>query len=188
MELEEVKLRRTNVNYLHGALRLHRRQYDLLWCDGNTVKCSQVNFINQLDSTFSVQLHGERVIWCHSDSKAGIMRTLWSAPIDRHSNPEQFLAVVLDNRLEVLLFTSDNKIVKHKEISEKVTPRGCSWHPSQPVLAIVSNLRAAVFRLTGDAEHVTLPRMTERYYLKSTNMLSKTVRSPCVEDARYISP
>ena len=152
-ELGICKLLWSNINYLHQSLQIlgktveNVQSGEFVWTDGENVWLSPVNFKSNDGKTI-----------CNSEERSlvgkfenfvfGISSSvLWKG------SSGYFIAVVLKEKIVVLWRTIGETAVKRvKEYSAVCLPQGCVWHPTFPLLAVLSKMSAVLLCFSEEFE------------------------------------
>lgn len=139
LELGICKLLRSNINYLHQSLQIFSknvenvRSGELVWTDGESVWLSPVNFKSNDGETICTSK--ER---CLVGEFENFVFGISSSVLTKGSTG-YYIAVVLKETVVVLWRKIGETVVKLvKEYPAVCLPQGCVWHPTVPLLAILS--------------------------------------------------
>ena len=149
LELGSCKLLRSNVNYLHQNLHIFGKNVEnvhsgeLVWTDGESVWLSSVNFA---DTTCALQeccLVGEFGSFVLGTACSGLIK----------GSTGYYITVILKEKVVVLWRRIGEAVVKLvKEYFTECLPEGCVWHPTLPLLAVLSKTSAVLLRFSEELE------------------------------------
>ena len=152
---------RSNANYLHQSVRKYTENVrnapilELAWTDGERVwsslmhlssDCGNVSSFTSAKKTFLIgEFEGFAYgVFCSSFT---------------NGNDEYYIAVVLKEKVVILSRKIGDDVVKLvKEYSTECIAQGCSWHPSLPMLAVLSKSAAVLLSFSEDC--IVLPIKT----------------------------
>lgn len=152
-ELGICKLLWSNINYLHQSLQILGKNVEnvesgeFVWTDGENVWLSPVNFKSNDGKTIFTSK--ERfLVGKFENFVFGI-----SSSVLTKGSSGYFIAIVLKEKVVVLWRTIGETVVKLvKEYSTACLPQGCVWHPTVPLLTVMSKTSAALLCFTEEFE------------------------------------
>ena len=143
----------SNVNYLHQSLQILGNNFrnvesgEFIWTDGENVWLSLLNFkCNDGETIFTSK---ERLLVGKFENFVfGI-----SSSVLTKGSSGYFVAIVLKEKIVVLWRTIGETVVKLvKEYSTACLPQGCVWHPTVPLLAVLSKTSAVLLCFSEEFE------------------------------------
>lgn len=139
----------SNINYLHQSLQILGKNVqnvdsgEFLWTDGENVWLSPVNFKDNDGETIFTSKSERFLVGKFENFVFGI-----SSSVLAKGSSGYFISIVLKEKVVVLWRTIGETVVKLvKEYSTDSTaclPQGCMWHPTVPLLAVLSKTSAVL--------------------------------------------
>ena len=164
-ELGNCKLLWSNINYLHQSLQILGENVEnvqlgeLVWTDGENVWLSPVNFLSNDGKTICTSKGRRCLVGKFESFVFGI-----SSSVLTKGSSGYFIAVALKEKVVVLWRTIGETVVKLvKEYSTACLPQGCVWHPTVPLLAVLSKTSAVLLCFSEEFEcHVVSIQTSHR--------------------------
>ena len=161
VELGRCKLLRSNTNYLHQSFQIcgkiveNVQPCELAWTDGERVWLSPIDF----DSNCREDCFNAREPSLVGEFGSFILGVSCSAVAEESSG--FYIAVILKEKIVVLFRKIGEAVVKFvKECFVECVPRGCEWHPSLPLLSVLSKTSAVLLRFSEELECTLTPIQT----------------------------
>ena len=153
-ELGICNLLRSNINYLHQSFQILRKNVqnvesgEFVWTDGESVWLLPVNFKGNDGETIFTSKSERFLVGKFENFVFGI-----SCSVLTKGSSGYFIAIVLKEKVVVLWRTIGETVVKvAKEYSNACLLQGCVWHPTLPLLAVLSKTSAVLLGFSEEFE------------------------------------
>lgn len=162
VELGTCKLLRSNANYLHQSLFIQPRNVtniqpcELAWSDGERVWLSPVDFECSRREVTCITANEA----CLVGEFGGFVCGVSCSEVIKGSIG-YYIAVILKEKVVVLFRKIGEAVVRLvKEHFVECIPQGCEWHPSLPLLALLSKSAAMILHFSEEFECTVIPIQT----------------------------
>ena len=164
VELGTCKLLRSNANYLHQSLFIHTRNVkniqfcELAWSDGERVWLSPVDFECSRKEVTGVSANEA----CLVGEFGGFVCGVSCSEVTKRSIG-YYIAVILKDKVVVLFRKIGEAVATCRLVKEhfmECIPQGYEWHPSLPLLALLSKSAAVILHLSEEFEGTVIPVQT----------------------------